>query len=149
MHAYIYHSQNRIVIFTINLSCSLQMSEPVNLIMDTFNCQDGMIMWRKVGWEGGKDCHIVLLHIVMNCAYLSESEINCQSLWQFLFYRYPINNCQHKHSLVPRGYPMIWLPVLLSLIGASLSEPHTIALLHCGRVWTFGCLLACACGHIP
>ena len=24
-----------------------------------------MIIWRKVGWEWGKDCHVVLLHIVM------------------------------------------------------------------------------------
>ena len=36
--------------------------------MDTVNCQDGMIMWRKVGWEWGKDCHVVLLHI-MNCVH--------------------------------------------------------------------------------
>ena len=44
-------------------------------------------MWRNVGWEWGKDCHVVLLHIVMNCAHSSESEItNCQSLWQFLLY---------------------------------------------------------------
>ena len=80
------HSKNRIVIFTINLSCLLQMSEPI-WCMDTANCQDGMIMWRKVGLEWGKDCHLVLLHIVMNCVHSSESEItNCQSLWRFLFY---------------------------------------------------------------
>ena len=72
---------------------SMQMSEPI-WYMDTVNCQDGMIMWRKVGWERGKDCHIpvVFLHIVMNCVHSSESEItNCQSLWQFLF---SIFSCQ-------------------------------------------------------
>ena len=80
------HSKNRIVILTINLSCLLQMSEPI-WCMDAVNCQDGMRMWRKVGWEWGKDCHVVLLHIVMNCVHSSESEItNCQLLWQFLFY---------------------------------------------------------------
>ena len=87
LHWYVLpHSKNRIVIFTINLSCLLQMSEPI-WCMDTANCQDGMIMWRKVGLEWGKDCHLVLLHIVMNCVHSSESEItNCQSLWRFLFY---------------------------------------------------------------
>ena len=81
MYLYIY-SKNRIIILTINLSCLFQMSEPVWCV-DTVNCQDGMIMWRKVGWEWGKDCHVVL-HIVMNCVHSSESEItNCQSLWQF------------------------------------------------------------------
>ena len=86
------HSKNRIVILTIKLSCLLQMSEPI-WCMDRANCQDGMRMWRKVGWE---DCRVVLLHIVMNCVHSSESEItNCQSLWQFLFYsiwRRPIFN---------------------------------------------------------
>ena len=33
------------------------------------------MIWRKVGWEWGKDCHVVLLHIVMNCVHSSESEI--------------------------------------------------------------------------
>ena len=48
---------------------------------------DGIIMWIKVGWEWGKDCHVVLLHIVMYFVHSSESEIaNYQSLWQFLFY---------------------------------------------------------------
>ena len=45
------------------------------------------IMWGKVGWEWGKDCHVVLLHMVMNCVHSSESEItNCQLTWQFLLY---------------------------------------------------------------
>ena len=88
------HSNNRIVILTINLSCSLSlMREPI-WCMDTVNCQDGTIMWRKVGWEWGKDCHVVL-HIVMNCVHSSESEItNCQSLWQFLFtVNPPLSGC--------------------------------------------------------
>ena len=55
------HSRNRIVILTIILPCWLWMSEPI-WCMDTVNCQDCMIMWRKVGWEWGKDCHVVLLH---------------------------------------------------------------------------------------
>ena len=80
------HSKNRIVTLTINLSCLLQMSEPV-WSMDTVNCQDGMIMWRKVGWEWGEDCHVVLLHMVMNYVHSSESEMtNCQSSWQLLLY---------------------------------------------------------------
>ena len=80
------HSKNRIVTLTICLSCLLQMSEPI-WCTDTVNCQDGMIIWRKVGWEWGKDCHVVLLHMVMNCVHSSESEMaNCQLLWQFLLY---------------------------------------------------------------
>ena len=78
-------------------SCLLQMSEPI-WCMDTVNCQDGMIMWGKVGWEWGKDCHVVLLHIIMNCVHSSEFEItNCQSLWQFLFYSDITisENCMH------------------------------------------------------
>jgi len=43
----LYHSKNRIVIWTINLLSSLQTSEL--RCMDRVNCQDGMIMWRKVG----------------------------------------------------------------------------------------------------
>ena len=90
----IVQSKNRIVILTINLSCLLQMSEPI-WCMDTVNCQDGMRMWRKVDWEWGKDCHVVLLHIVMNCVHSSESEVtNCQSLWQFLFYSAWVESAQ-------------------------------------------------------
>ena len=76
------HSKNRIVILTIKLLSSLQTSEL--RCMDTVNCQDGMIMWMKVGWEWGKDYHVVL-RIVMNCVHSSELT-NWQSLWQFLFY---------------------------------------------------------------
>ena len=80
------HSKNRIVTLTICLLYLLQMSEPI-WCMDTVNCQDGMIMWRKVGWEWGKDCHVVLLHMVMNCVHPSQSEItHCQSIWQLLLY---------------------------------------------------------------
>ena len=79
------HSKNSIVTLTINLSCWLQMSEPI-WCMDTVNCEDGMIMWKKVGWEWGKDCHVVLPHIVTHFVHSSESEINCQSLWRFPFY---------------------------------------------------------------
>ena len=76
------HSKNRIVILAVISRVHCRWMRCV----DTVNCQDGMIMWRKVGWEWGKDCHVVLLHIVINCVHSSESEItNCQSLWHFLF----------------------------------------------------------------
>ena len=47
-----------------------------------------MIMWRKVGWEWGKDCHVVSSTFV----HSSESEItNCELLWQFNLYSiYPL-----------------------------------------------------------
>ena len=38
----------------------------------TVKYQDGMIVWRKVGWEWGKGCHVVVLHIVMNCVHSSS-----------------------------------------------------------------------------
>ena len=66
------HSKNEVVILTINLLCWSQMSEPVSC-MDTVNCWDGMIMWRKVSWERGKDDHVVL-RIVMYLVHSSESE---------------------------------------------------------------------------
>ena len=71
--------KNRIVILTIILSCLLQMGELI-WCMDTV---DSMIIWSRVGWEWGKDCHVVVLPIVTICVHSSESEIaNCQSLWQ-------------------------------------------------------------------
>ena len=60
-----YHvpQQKQIAILTILLSCLLQMSVQLST---------KMVMWRKVGWEWGKDCHVVVLHIVMNCVHSSS-----------------------------------------------------------------------------
>ena len=69
------HSKNRTVVLTINLLCWLQMSEPI-WCMDTVNCQDGMITWRKVGWEWGKDCHVVLLHKVMTLIWIWNNKLS-------------------------------------------------------------------------
>ena len=70
----------------------------------------------KMVWEcGGKlaeNGHVVLLHIVMNCVHLSESEVtNCQSLiWQFHFY-----SVSTLYGYFLQGYSYTLLLIMLYL----------------------------------
>ena len=113
------HNKNRIL--TINLSCSLQMSEPV-WCMDTVNCQDGMIIrphyssWSNMllnDWQSWlrmwKRLSCSSPHNNELCSLISIT--NCQSLWQFLFlqWKYILKGCESVMSTS-------WQATLMSLL---------------------------------
>ena len=108
-------SKNRLVILTINI-CHVGCRW-VNHPHGQVNYQDGVIMWRRVSWEWGKDCHVVLLHIVMNFVYLSEIT-NCQLFWQFLF------SCMHACRKLKRCFPFLVFGASISIYLHDMQQDH-------------------------
>ena len=83
-----------------------------------------MIMWRKVGWEWGKDCHAVLLHIAMNCVHSS-----CTMHGIYSHPPPPAYFAVRYHKLFPCLPQTVWLLTTSSLIAAisAISSPITAA----------------------